>query len=349
MSFVAVGGAVIGVAGTMVEANQQKQAAKGAANAQEAAANKNSALTGQVNSNVFNVTQAQNQPNRTLGGLASQREAFLLGLDPNLDISGATSQAHMNPDGSINWTGSGALKAGSQANGGISSSEYQSMNPNPGQGWSGDRTHTMSASSNPSAPGSSGGEGFGSFSTPYNASTFSIDPGYKFRLEQGQDAIARTNAASGHGYSGKALEGALQYSSGLASQEFQNAYTRSMNTQKTQFDELNALQNDGQLATNGTTGALSTAGSNIVNGMTNANNAIGNAQSAEASTEGNIWANTINGVGNAVNTGMNTWAKKTPAVIPPANTNEGFSGGAAGLTSPAYTNFNQPLTLMPVS
>lgn len=52
------------------------------------------------------------------------------------------------------------------------------------------------------------------------------DEGYKFRLAQGQDAIATNRAAQGTSLSGKALKEAMTYAEGLASEEFANATER---------------------------------------------------------------------------------------------------------------------------
>lgn len=52
------------------------------------------------------------------------------------------------------------------------------------------------------------------------------DPGYQFRLEQENKAINNSAAAKGNLLSGATLKALASYTSGLASQEFQNAFSR---------------------------------------------------------------------------------------------------------------------------
>lgn len=59
---------------------------------------------------------------------------------------------------------------------------------------------------------------------------FQEDPGYQFRLEQGQKALDRKAAAGGRFFSGSALTGASNYAGQAASDEFGNAFSRAMNT-----------------------------------------------------------------------------------------------------------------------
>jgi type II secretory pathway pseudopilin PulG len=53
-----------------------------------------------------------------------------------------------------------------------------------------------------------------------------IDPGYQFRLQQGQEATNRMANMGGGMLSGNALKGAQDYTQGLASQEYGNAFNR---------------------------------------------------------------------------------------------------------------------------
>lgn len=103
------GAAIAGVAGSAISANAQGKAASTAAGAQEQAAQ----LQANTQAGMYNASQVQNQPARTAGGLALQQEAYLLGLTPNLDISGDTAIAQINPQlgstgGGVTWTGAGS-------------------------------------------------------------------------------------------------------------------------------------------------------------------------------------------------------------------------------------------------
>lgn len=57
-------------------------------------------------------------------------------------------------------------------------------------------------------------------------SGFEADPGYQFRKEQGEKALAQKFAASGGRYGGDALKAAMEFNQGLASQEFGNYAAR---------------------------------------------------------------------------------------------------------------------------
>jgi hypothetical protein len=98
------------------------------------------------------------------------------------------------------------------------------------------------------------------------------DPGYAFRLEQGQKALERSAAARGGLISGNTGGALQQFGQGLASQEYQNAYNRAL----TQYNTTAALAGIGQTATN----QLGAAGQNYA---MNAGNAYGAGAQARAS------------------------------------------------------------------
>jgi len=55
---------------------------------------------------------------------------------------------------------------------------------------------------------------------------FKKDPGYQFRLDQGNQAIDRAAGARGSRYSGATLKGLQRYAQDYATGEYQNAYNR---------------------------------------------------------------------------------------------------------------------------
>jgi hypothetical protein len=63
------------------------------------------------------------------------------------------------------------------------------------------------------------------------------DPGYAFRLAEGQKAIDRSAAAKGGLQSGAALKAAAEYGQSMGSQEYGNAYNRFMATKASQSQE----------------------------------------------------------------------------------------------------------------
>lgn len=88
----------------------------------------------------------------------------------------------------------------------------------------------------------------GSFTAPDLAS----DPGYQFQLEQGELAQDRLQAARGNVYSGQAIKERERLSQGLASQAYQDAYNRWLQTQQNRYNILQGQQQTGYGAAGGT-------------------------------------------------------------------------------------------------
>jgi hypothetical protein len=105
---------------------------------------------------------------------------------------------------------------------------------------------------------------------------FQADPGYAFRLSEGQKALDRSAAARGGLISGSALKAAGRYGQEMGSQEYQNAFNRYQTERSAQLNPLQSLAGIGQSATN----QVNAAGQNYA---TNAGNALGAAAQANAS------------------------------------------------------------------
>jgi len=87
----------------------------------------------------------------------------------------------------------------------------------------------------------------GSFTPP----DFANDQGYQFQLEQGEQAQDRMQAARGNIYSGQAVKERERLSQGLASQSYQDAYNRWMQTQQNRYNQLSGQQGVGYGAAGG--------------------------------------------------------------------------------------------------
>jgi uncharacterized protein YjbJ (UPF0337 family) len=81
------------------------------------------------------------------------------------------------------------------------------------------------------------------------------DPGAQFRMQQGQQALERSAAAHGGSLGGGALKELANYSQGLASQEYQNAFNRwdttrntTLKSLATQMNGLQGLSQEGLVA-----------------------------------------------------------------------------------------------------
>lgn len=128
--------------------------------------------------------------------------------------------------------------------------------------------------------------------TPFSMDKFQADPGYAFRLSEGQKALERSAAARGGLISGSALKAAERYGQDMGSQEYQNAFNRYQTEQQSRLNPLQSLAGVGQTSTN----ALGTAGQNYA---TNAGEAIG--QAAQARASGYV------GASNAFSSGASTY------------------------------------------
>lgn len=139
---------------------------------------------------------------------------------------------------------------------------------------------------------------------PFSMEDFQVDPGYQFRLDQGNKALQNMAAATGNLNSGRALKDAMNFSSGLASQEYGNAYNRYNNDYITGYNTFNTNQNNiynklAALAGMGQSSASSLAGVSQNYGAQVGNNL---AQGANANAAGTV------GQANAWNQGIGTAA-----------------------------------------
>jgi len=117
---------------------------------------------------------------------------------------------------------------------------------------------------------------------------FQQDPGYAFRLSEGQKALDRQAAARGGLISGGALKAAQRYGQDMGSQEYMNAFNRYQTERNAQLNPLQSLAGVGQTTTNqlGQFGAANAA--NVGNLMTGgaAAQAAGQVGAANAATGG---------------------------------------------------------------
>jgi hypothetical protein len=133
----------------------------------------------------------------------------------------------------------------------------------------------------------------------FGAGDYQADPGYAFRLSEGQKALDRSAAARGGLISGGALRAAQRYGQEMGSQEFGNAYNRALTGYNTGVASENQLYNrQAGLAGIGQTSAnlVGQAGQNYANAAGNLMTGAGAAQAA-----GQV------GVANAITGGLGTY------------------------------------------
>jgi len=124
--------------------------------------------------------------------------------------------------------------------------------------------------------------------TPFDYNAMTADPGYGFRLSEGQKALDRQAAARGGLISGGALKAAARYGQEMGSQEYTNAFNRYQAERNAQLNPLQSLAGMGQTTmTNlGSMGASNAA--NVGNLMTSgaAASAAGRMGATQALTSG---------------------------------------------------------------
>lgn len=128
--------------------------------------------------------------------------------------------------------------------------------------------------------------------TPFSMQNFQQDPGYAFRLKEGQQALDRSAAARGGLISGGALKAAQRYGQDMGSQEYMNAFNRYQTERAARLQPLQSLTGMSQTTAN----TLGTAGSNMAGNVGNAymqqgvnqGNALLAGQQARSSSYGDI-------------------------------------------------------------
>lgn len=172
----------------------------------------------------------------------------------------------------------------------------------------------------------------GNFAPP-NPQDISSTPEYQFQLQQGLQALERSAAATGGLQGGGTQKGIAQYSEGLASTAYQQAYNNSLSTYNTNRQSALQLAGLGQTGTSqlqsaaqnygntaagigtqaaqyaGNTGlqGATTAGGYGLQGAQIAGQALtggANAQAAGVVGQSNAYNSAIGGVANGVNAGV---------------------------------------------
>jgi hypothetical protein len=133
--------------------------------------------------------------------------------------------------------------------------------------------------------------------TPFGMGEFQADPGYAFRLSEGQKALDRQAAARGGLISGGALKAAQRYGQEMGSQEYTNAFNRYQTERQARLNPLQSLAGMAQTST----GQLGQAGQAMATGVGEAG-----AQAAQARASGYMGgANALSqGLGQYINYGQ---------------------------------------------
>jgi len=157
---------------------------------------------------------------------------------------------------------------------------------------------------------------------PFTMDKFQADPGYAFRLKEGQKQLERSAAARGgllSGGTGKALQ---RFGQEMGSQEYTNAFNRYQAERTARLQPLQALTGMGQ----STGQQISNAGQTMAAGV---GDAMGSAAAARAS--GYV------GTANALTGGLNTYLNYNQG----QNYLSALRGGGGGRT-PLYDSSGRP-------
>jgi hypothetical protein len=136
----------------------------------------------------------------------------------------------------------------------------------------------------------------------FTSKDFQADPGYAFRLAEGQKALDRQAAARGGLISGGALKAAARYGQDMGSQEFQNAYNRAYTGYGTKVQQADTGFNRALTGYNANVARADTGYNRLASmagiGQTTTDK-INAAGQNYASSAGNIMGNMATNVGNA--------------------------------------------------
>jgi hypothetical protein len=128
--------------------------------------------------------------------------------------------------------------------------------------------------------------------TPFSMQNFQQDPGYAFRLSEGQKQLDRQAASRGGLISGGALKAATRFGQEMGSQEYTNAFNRYQIEREARLKPLQSLTGMGQT----TASTLGTTGSNMAGN-------VGEAYMGGA----NARASGYVGGANAITSGLGTY------------------------------------------
>ena len=139
--------------------------------------------------------------------------------------------------------------------------------------------------------------------TPFGMDQFTADPGYGFRLSEGQKALDRSAAARGGLISGGALKAATRFGQEMGSQEYTNAFNRYQTEREARLGPLRTLTGMG-----GTTASnLGAAGAQNASAVGGYGMAGANAAAEGYMGAANARASGYMGTANALTSGLGTY------------------------------------------
>lgn len=292
-----MGGSIGGIVGGIIGGD----AADDAADAQLAAADK----AAKVQWDMYDQNRQDQMPWLSMGTGALNQLGYLLGINP-VDVQ--MQQAIQSQPGTTNNTAStqqtgGAFLYPELGNYGPYSPNWQILaqqnNANNNAASGGTNTGNANLPNPMANPYSGINQGMGargSLSKSFGMSDFQADPGYAFRMAEGQKALERSAAAKGGLMSGAAGKAMARYGQDMASQEYQNAYNRYNTNQTNLYNRLASVAGVGQTSAN----ALGNYGQNTANNVSDTALQAGNAAAAGRVGSANAWQSGLAGIGQSI-------------------------------------------------
>ena len=304
-----VGGAVGSGLGSLGDSLIAGNASKGAASTQAAGADAATALQSQI----YNQNRTDRLPWLKTGQTANDELAYLMGLSPSNPNSASSnpfdgqqlvtsvggvptvnSQLYASsPEYKAAWDQILAQHQSTYGTGYTQKSDLNSLN----NALTAKLQPVIDAQKAQATTAAQNDPQYGSLAKPFSLSDFTADPGYQFRLDQGQKALERSAAAKGGLMSGAALKATTDFAQGTAAQEYQSAYDRYNTNQNNLYSRLSGLSNSGQGMAN--TGAQ--AGASYAN---NASAPIQDAAQIRATGQANNANAWSTGLGNLASSFM---------------------------------------------
>lgn len=135
------------------------------------------------------------------------------------------------------------------------------------------------------------------FQRDFTMNDYQQDPGYQFRLDEGNKAINAAAAARGLGNSGATMKALARYGQDYASNEYQNAYNRFNADRDRRFNRFSSLAGIGQTANSQIGQAGANYGNNVSSNQIGLGNGIAAANIGQANRQAQL-------MGQGVQTGM---------------------------------------------
>lgn len=158
----------------------------------------------------------------------------------------------------------------------------------------------------------------------FTMNDFQQDPGYQFQLQQGEQAMQRSAAASGMLNSTGTEQNLNNYAQGMANTDYQQALSNFTTNQQQRYNMLSGMAGMGL----GSATQLGNMGQQAANGMSAAQMASGNAQASGIMGQANAVSGGLGMAANGLQSGMMMNSLKPNPVATP--TQPAMQGGYAG-------------------